>query len=297
VRCRECRSLFDESPRSKEEMAEIYEGRQYFVKADEPGATDLANGYADDYLADREFIEAKFDQVLAHLERYVSPGRLLDVGAGPGFLLSVAERRGWAVVGVDLNKWAAEYAEHELGVQVHVGELTEDLFDAGSFDAITMMDMIEHVPDASEVLRLAARLVRPGGAIALLTPDAGSPVSRALGRRWPEVQMPGEHPLLFSRRGLEATLGRHGFVPASWHTVGKTALVSTLLADMAAAAPRLATRVRDAVSDRPLGRRVVDLDPHTKFCMYARRADDGVEASGHHARRVPKRVGDEPAPS
>ena len=71
-----------------------------------------------------------------------------------------------------------------------------------------MMDVVEHVPDPDALLAQAARLVRPGGVLVLLTPDSGARVSRLLGRRWPEVQRPGEHVVLFSRDGLTAALRR-----------------------------------------------------------------------------------------
>lgn len=286
-RCTACGSLRDPVPYSPAQRAELYGGRDYFVK--DPGAPPSANGYPGDYLADRRHIEQKFDRVLGHLERYVEPGRLLDVGAGPGFLLAVAERRGWEAVGIDVNPWAAAHAAAETGVDVRCVELEDAGFAPGSFDAVTLMDVVEHVSDPAAMLEHVAELVRPGGAVAVLTPDAAAPVSRMLGRRWPEVTMPGEHPVVFSRRGLAAALARHGFAPSGWHPVGKTTDVETLLADAAAAAPAVADRARRLVAGRALGRRVVGFDPRTKFCLYARRAPRGVEPGPQRPPRVPKR--------
>src|SRR5688500_2479670 len=99
LRCRSCHSLFDPSPPSPEELQGIYEGSTYFVKEPKSAPGPTLQGYPGDYIANRENVEAKFDQVLGHLERYVSPGRLVDVGAGPGFLLSAANRRGWTATG------------------------------------------------------------------------------------------------------------------------------------------------------------------------------------------------------
>jgi 2-polyprenyl-3-methyl-5-hydroxy-6-metoxy-1,4-benzoquinol methylase len=285
-------------------MAAIYEGRDYYVKApaaaggestagatngEQPSQHDgHVHGYSSDYLADRAYIEAKFDRVLGHLERYVSPGRLLDIGAGPGFLLAVAKRRGWDAVGLDLNEWAVQYGRGELGVDLRLGALGPDSFPGEQFDAVTMMDLVEHVPSSEDLLRDVARVVRPGGAVALLTPDAGARVSRSLGHRWPEV-VPGEHAVLFSVDGLGRALARHGFTASGWHTVGKEAPVATLLADAAPAAPGWVHRVRDFVAHRSLGERVVDVDPHTKFCLYARRLPATTRPPEHRPVRVPKR--------
>ncbi len=286
-RCRDCASLFDTEPPSVEELRERYQGKDYFVKEGDDGG-EVVWGYEDDYLADHEFIDAKFDRVLRHLERYVKSGTLLDVGAGPGFLVSVAVRRGWHASGLELNEWAAEHARNELGVDVRAGELVEQAYPDDAFDAVTLLDIIEHVPDPDSMLAEVARIVRPGGAVALLTPDAGSFVSRLLGHRWPEVRRPGEHTVLFSVDGLSRALARHGMVASGWHSIGKEAPLATLVADISRLAPSWTTRVRDMVAHRPIGRRVVELDPRTKFVLYARKAPDRTRVPSHRPARVPR---------
>ena len=291
IRCRDCRSLFDADPPEPADLREIYTGAEYFVKAaDDDAAGDTLWGYPADYVSDRGNVEAKFDRVLAHLARYVQPGRLLDVGCGPGFLLTAARARGWDGVGIDLNEWAVGYGRDELGLDLRLGELADAGFKDGEFDALTMMDLIEHVPDPDALIAEAARLVRPGGALAVLTPDAAARLSRAMGRRWPEVARPGEHTVLFSVEGLAALLSRHGFAATGWHSIGKTASLATLAADVAPAAPRAAARVRDWVSKRPLGDRVVEFDPRTKFCLYARRLPETDRRPAHTPARIPKRA-------
>lgn len=290
LRCGGCATLYDAEPLAPAEVERLYEGRAYFVKDEgDPGADgDALWGYPEDYLADRALIDAKFDRVLGHLRRYVAPGRLLDVGAGPGFLVARAGARGWDAVGVDLNAWAAEHARTELGVDVRHGRLGDDLFGDEPFDAITMMDLVEHVADPDELLDEASRRTRAGGAITLLTPDAGAPISRLLGRRWPEVRRPGEHVVLFSVEGLAQALARHGFTASGWHSIGKAAPVATLLADIAPVAPALTNRLQQAISNRALGQRVVDVDPRTKFVLYARRLPSAGRPSCHRPARVPR---------
>lgn len=290
-RCRDCATLFDIDPPTDEVVQGLYEGKAYFVKDDED-AHDAFWGYRDDYLADREFIDAKFEQVLQHVERYVPPGHLLDVGCGPGFLLAAAERRGWSGVGLDLNEWAAGYARDELGVDARWGALTAEQFEPASFDAVTLMDVIEHVPHPDALLETVSRVVRPGGAIVLLTPDAGSAISRLMGSRWPEVGRAGEHMVLYSVEGLSKTLARHGAVASGWHSIGKLARVATLLADAAPLAPSIAERARKVLEARALGQRTVEFDPRTKFCLYARKLPDGAPPSRHEPVRIPRRPDD-----
>lgn len=288
MRCRDCASLFDPDPPSAERLRELYDGPGYFVKDAGDGPGDTLCGYPGDYLANRANVERKFAEVLGHVERYVEPGRLLDVGAGPGFLVEVARRRGWAATGVDLNSWAAGYARDEVGGEVQVGEIGDLGLEDGELDAITMLDLIEHTPEPGELIAEAARLVRPDGALAVLTPDAGSVVSRALGHRWPEVRRPGEHAVLFSVDGLTRLLARHGFVACGWHSTGKTASLATLAADVAPVAPGLTGRARRALERSRLGDRQLELDPRTKFCLYARRVPSSAAAPAHRPARVPK---------
>ncbi|MGI8462349.1 MAG: class I SAM-dependent methyltransferase [Solirubrobacterales bacterium] len=290
VRCSDCASLFDPRPPEGADLRRIYEGAEYFVKPSDGAEGEGGSlwGYPADYLADRDSSEAKFDRVLAHLERYTHAGRLVDVGCGPGFLLSVAERRGWRATGVDLNDWAVGHARG-LGLEAFGGTLAELGVGDAELSGLTMLDLFEHVPDGDELLAEAARVVRPEGAIAILTPDAGSAVSRALGRRWPEVRRPGEHAVLYSVAGLAEILARHGFAAAGWHSIGKTASLATLAADASPAAPGVARRVREGVAGTALGRRVVDFDPRTKFCLYARRLPAGGRRPLQAPVRVPRR--------
>jgi 2-polyprenyl-3-methyl-5-hydroxy-6-metoxy-1,4-benzoquinol methylase len=287
-RCGECRTLWVEDP--PEQTASLYGGERYFTNPEfAPPEDGSFLGYKD-YLADRPHIEAKFAEVLEHVERFVPPGRLLDVGAGPGFLLSAARDRGWQVRGVDLNEWAAAYARESLGIEVTAETLEHAGFEDASFDAVTMMDLVEHVAEPSALVAEAARVLRPGGVLAVLTPDAGSPVSRALGARWPEVKRAGEHLVLLSVQGAASVLGRAGFAPVGWHSVGKTSSAQTLLADVSPTAPALGRALAPVLEGTALGRRELDFDPHTKFVIYGRRREAGDGHAIDPFPRLPKRV-------
>ena len=95
--------------------------------------------------------------------------RALDVGCGGGLLSEGMARRGARVTGIDLSPAALEVARlHALesGVTVEYREVAaEDLAESerGTFDLVTCLEMLEHVPDPGTVVRSLARLVRPGG--------------------------------------------------------------------------------------------------------------------------------------
>ena len=100
----------------------------------------------------------------------VSGARALDVGCGGGILADSMARRGADVLGIDLSTKALRVAQlHALEAQTpHIAyrEVSaEDLAAEmpGAFDVVTCMEMLEHVPDPSSVVKACAALVKPGG--------------------------------------------------------------------------------------------------------------------------------------
>lgn len=96
--------------------------------------------------------------------------RVLDVGCGGGILADSMARKGANVTGIDLSSKALRVAQlHALEAQtgnIQYREISAEALareEAGSFDVVTCMEMLEHVPDPGSVVRACAQLVRPGG--------------------------------------------------------------------------------------------------------------------------------------
>jgi 2-polyprenyl-6-hydroxyphenyl methylase/3-demethylubiquinone-9 3-methyltransferase len=96
--------------------------------------------------------------------------RVLDVGCGGGILADAMARGGADVLGIDLSTKALRVAQlHALEAQtprVHYREVSVEALAAeqpSTFDAVTCMEMLEHVPDPGSVVRACAALVKPGG--------------------------------------------------------------------------------------------------------------------------------------
>ena len=96
--------------------------------------------------------------------------RVLDVGCGGGILADAMARKGADVLGIDLSTKALKVAQlHALEAQTEGVEYREISAEAlaaeqpGSFDVVTCMEMLEHVPDPSLVVKACAALVKPGG--------------------------------------------------------------------------------------------------------------------------------------
>jgi len=101
--------------------------------------------------------------------------RILDVGCGGGILAESMAAHGADVTGIDLSEKPLSVAAlHglESGVQVRYERIAaEDIAarEPGSFDVVTCMEMLEHVPDPSAIVRACATLVKPGGQVIFST--------------------------------------------------------------------------------------------------------------------------------
>jgi 2-polyprenyl-6-hydroxyphenyl methylase/3-demethylubiquinone-9 3-methyltransferase len=94
---------------------------------------------------------------------------VIDVGCGGGILAESMAKKGATVTGIDLSEKALKVADlHSLesGVQVRYKMIAAEEMaeaEAGQFDVVTCMEMLEHVPDPASIIRACTKLVKPGG--------------------------------------------------------------------------------------------------------------------------------------
>ena len=180
--------------------------------AGEHGTDDVAATYL---LGDTA--RALFRQALAPLAPAgTAAPRLLDVGAAQGALLEEAARLGFDAEGVDHCAENVRDARAR-GLRMRLAE-AENLDDRARFDVVTMMDLIEHVPDPARLLAMAHRALRPGGSLVVYTPNHRAAVvllARLLHRvgvRYPVAEIfARNHVCFFDDRTLPRMLERAGF--------------------------------------------------------------------------------------
>lgn len=142
---------------------------------------------------------------------WVKGERILDVGAGDGLIAHVIGARG-----VELDTIAVRLAQGH-GVDVIEGNAGSLPFDAGSFDAVLLGDVIEHLPDPlpASALREAHRVLCSGGTLYVTTPPERKPLRPYHYREYtPESLQSAVEPLGFKLR--EPTFTRHERIHAAF---------------------------------------------------------------------------------
>jgi SAM-dependent methyltransferase len=161
----------------------------------------------------RESVAHQKGWLLGLIEKFRKPlaGRLLEIGCSYGYFLDAARSGGWHVEGIELSDHAATFARKELGLSV-IGRTVSDLTEERlvPYDAIVAWHVIEHLADPRKFLEDIAALVRPGGILALRTPNIGSAVARLAGGGW-EWLSPPDHIYMFSAQTLSSLLRACGF--------------------------------------------------------------------------------------
>jgi SAM-dependent methyltransferase len=142
---------------------------------------------------------------------------LLDVGSGYGSFVLVARAAGIDAHGVELAPYEVRFARERLAAE-RPSDDAEDVYRDGdahtlpfpdaTFEAVTFWNVLEHVPDASRAIAEAARVLRPGGVLALIAPNYAALRREAhYGLWWP--------PLMPKRLGARY-LRRRGRDPRFW---------------------------------------------------------------------------------
>jgi SAM-dependent methyltransferase len=205
---------------------------------------------------------------LARIERWVSPGRLLDVGSWTGSFLVAARARGWRGEGLEPSKWAVQRAT-ERGCDVRQTTLEAVEVPPETYRAIVALDVIEHLVDPGEALTTLQIGLEPGGVLFIAVPDAGSAIARLLGRRWWSV-LP-MHVQYFTRRSMRTLLERRGFEVVDVSTHPKAFSVDYYAERVAAYAVVARPLVRTITRSRRLSTRIVAPDLHDRMAVVARR--------------------------
>lgn len=101
-----------------------------------------------------------------------APKSVLDVGSSTGFFIEAAQKAGWSAAGIELAKTTREFSQGR-GHRVFDSPL-EEIILKEEFGAVTLFDVLEHVPNPRKTLELARSLLSPSGSLFIYVPNIDS---------------------------------------------------------------------------------------------------------------------------
>jgi SAM-dependent methyltransferase len=112
-----------------------------------------------------------FESVLQRIAEKAGKGELLDIGSSYGHFLSRARDEGFPTMGLEIARKPREYAQGILQLDVECKDIVEAQFEENRFSAITLLNVLEHLPEPYAVLREAWRIARDGGVAVVVVPS------------------------------------------------------------------------------------------------------------------------------
>lgn len=167
------------------------------------------------------WFSAKRSIVLSLLARFLSrpesgPATICDLGCGCGAMLSALQQAGYSAEGIDNNENALHYCASR-GVQARLGILPElPGLEANHYDAVLMLDVLEHLADPKAGLAAALRLVKPSGLVICTVP--------AFQWLWTQRDAFHHHNKRYNRRELLEMIHSAGLVESAWVSYMNTIL-------------------------------------------------------------------------
>jgi SAM-dependent methyltransferase len=251
--CRDCGHIFANPCPSPEYVFSLY------TAVKDPQYEEEAAGRA-----------KNFQRILRHLERFLpTRGALFDVGAATGILLHLARQRGWHPDGIEASAWAVRLAREKYQLDIRQGNFEEAGLNKDAYDALTMVDFIEHVPRPAEALSRARLALKPSGILCLVTPNLQSLAARLAGKKWWHFRP--AHLAYFSSKSLSILLERAGFSILKKKNYSWTFSVHYLLSRRAFFEPLLrSSRISSFLRGIP-----IKLALRDSFEVYARKRNRG----------------------
>jgi SAM-dependent methyltransferase len=160
----------------------------------------------------------RYAELLNQLEPFRQTNNLLDVGCGDGHFLAVARERGWNTHGSEYGD-APRRRAAALGLDVRPAPFTASGEEIGSFDVVTAIEVLEHVPSPRDEVLSIASLLRPGGCLYLTTPNFNAVTRVLIGPRWRVIEYP-EHLNFFTAATLDELLATAGLRRVGLRTTG-----------------------------------------------------------------------------
>lgn len=210
LRCRACGSATLESPPSTEALAALYPEGYTFSGADGERSS-LRSVLA--ALEWHLFYAPTYRRRVAIFRRLTGfrHGRVLEIGCGSGMLLVHLRNAGFEVEGIELSASDAARGRARYGLPIQEGRVESVPLESGRYDAVILVNVLEHILDPTALVQRVFDVLRPGGCLVAGVPVVDSACARWLGARWGAVTEAPRHVSIPSFDGMVSLLRRAGF--------------------------------------------------------------------------------------
>jgi len=200
--CNACTARFTQDVPAPDAIAAYYASENYISHSDTKKG--IINSLY--HLVRKRTLGAKRRLVIN--ETGVMKGNILDIGCGTGAFLNTMQLAGWSITGLEPDAVARTKAAALYQIQPQEpGKLFE--FTYGSFHAITMWHVLEHVHELHAYIKQAGALLAPNGKLFIAVPNYMSKDADIYGANWAAYDVP-RHLYHFSPESMEKLLSIHG---------------------------------------------------------------------------------------
>ncbi len=193
VQCVFCNLVYENPRLTSEELKNYYSQECYFH------GNNISNtsGYTDYFSQSNLNINVEYFSILQqHIGRKEQIS-YLDIGCGPGTLVKLASENNWNAIGIEISKWAVNYAKHN-GINVIENNLIDSKFPDEYFDLVSMFDVLEHLPNPTSCVGEIYRILKPCGIVVTETPNVDGFFAKYFYRQKSDIVKPRAHICLYS---------------------------------------------------------------------------------------------------
>jgi SAM-dependent methyltransferase len=199
LHCSDCDHLFTDIILTNENAVGIYSD-EYFK----------GGGYGyDDYTVEKDMLISRGEYYADKINKFITSGKVLDIGAAAGFILKGFENKGWHGTGIEPNKSMVEFGKTNVGIKVIEGTL-ESIELEENFDLVILVQVVAHLYRLNDSINKIYNCLKPGGYLLVETWNKDSLSARIFGKSWHEYCPPSTLNY-FSKKTLSKLMSQHNF--------------------------------------------------------------------------------------
>jgi len=197
LRCKYCNHYFASHVLKPEIL------NNYYANINSELYLDQSNNPSDTFVGERKKIITLIEKLMRN------GGSILDVGCGYGFLLSYLQKDKWKCYGVEPSNYASQIASAN-GIKIVAPYINLIKPSEYKFDIILLMDVIEHIIDSNDLIKILYNLLKPRGYLIIETGNINSLNSKICGSKWAYFGS-YEHISFYNPQSISFLLKKNGF--------------------------------------------------------------------------------------